>query len=180
MEPPIAISKANALSIASIVTISRGLISFSIRTINCFAQSLTNCLRSSATARIVPLPGIANPRPSAKQFMEFAVNIPEHDPQVGQPYCSSSSRPASSNLPAWNAPTPSNTEEREMDLPFLSLPAFIGPPLTNIVGMLTRRAPMIIPGVILSQLGIQIMPSNQCALTTVSKESAIISRLGKE
>ena len=35
-------------------------------------------------ARTVPLPGSDNPSASVRQFMEFAVNIPEHDPQVGQ------------------------------------------------------------------------------------------------
>jgi hypothetical protein len=67
-----------------------------------------------------------------------------------------------------------------MARPSLVLPAFIGPPLTKIVGMLTRSAPIIMPGVILSQFGMHTMPSNQCAETTVSTESAISSRLGSE
>ncbi|MNR38342.1 hypothetical protein D3C85_1564360 [compost metagenome] len=112
--------------------------------------------------------------------MELAVNMPEQEPQVGHPYCSSSVKLFSSILPAWNAPTPSNTLESEIARPSDVRPAFFGPPLTSSAGMLTRSAPMIMPGVILSQLGIQIMPSNQCALTTVSTESAIISRLASE
>ena len=32
----------------------------------------------------VPLPGSESPRASVRQFMELAVNMPEHDPQVGQ------------------------------------------------------------------------------------------------
>ncbi len=180
VEPPNAMSNANALSIAFSVTISNGLMSLSINSISCFADFLTKSLRSGATARIVPFPGKASPKASAKQFIEFAVNIPEHDPQVGQPNCSNSSNPFSSIFPDWKAPTPSNTDDREIFLPSLVTPAFIGPPLTNIVGMLRRIAAIIIPGVILSQFGIQTIPSNQCAETTVSIESAMISLLGRE
>ena len=39
---------------------------------------------------------------------------------------------------------------------------------------------MIMPGTILSQFGMQIMPSKRCALTMVSTQSAISSRLGRE
>ena len=83
-------------------------------------------------------------------------------------------------LPALSAPTPSNTLIRSTVRPSGILPARIGPPLTKIVGMLQRRAPMIMPGMILSQFGMQIMPSNWCALTIVSTQSAISSRLGRE
>ena len=48
----------------------------------------TNSRRSSETARIVPLPGRARPKTSIKQFIELAVNIPEHEPQVGQAFFS--------------------------------------------------------------------------------------------
>ena len=33
---------------------------------------------------MVPLPGSASPIASVRQFIEFAVNMPEQDPQVGQ------------------------------------------------------------------------------------------------
>ncbi len=49
-------------------------------------------------------------------------------------------------------------------MPSAVLPASIGPPLTKIVGMLQRMAPINMPGTILSQLGMQIMPSKQWAL----------------
>ena len=49
---------------------------------------------------MVPLPRRAMPMPSVRQFMEFAVYIPEQEPQVGQAFSSYSSRPASSSLPA--------------------------------------------------------------------------------
>ena len=41
-------------------------------------------------------------------------------------------------------------------------------------------APINMPGTILSQLGMQIMPSKQWAWSIVSTESAISSRLGSE
>jgi hypothetical protein len=47
--------------------------------------SLTRC---EYTAGIVPFPGNATPIASHKQFMEFAVNIPEQLPQLGQAFSS--------------------------------------------------------------------------------------------
>ena len=43
-----------------------------------------NSLRSACVASIEPLPGKERPRASVRQFMELAVNMPEHEPQVGQ------------------------------------------------------------------------------------------------
>ena len=64
-----------------------------------------------------------------------------------------------------------------MASPVIALrPAFIGPPETKTTGTSVRSAPISIPGTILSQLGMQTRPSSQCALTTVSTESAITSR----
>ena len=60
------------------------------------------------------------------------------------------------------------------------MPAAIGPPLTNTVGMLTRMAAINMPGTILSQFGMQTMPSKQCALSMVSTQSAMSSRDGSE
>ena len=119
------------------------------------------------------------PSASHRQFIELAVNMPEHEPHVGQPNCSSSLSPASSILPDRYAPTPSKTEIRSTTLPEGVTPAIIGPPLMKIVGMFSRIAAINIPGTILSQLGMQIMPSKQCAAIIVSTESAISSRLGR-
>jgi len=83
-------------------------------------------------------------------------------------------------LPALKAPTPSKTLIRSTARPSGVLPAGIGPPLMKIVGMSTRMAAMSIPGTILSQLGMQIMPSKAWATTIVSTQSAISSRLGSE
>ena len=60
------------------------------------------------------------------------------------------------------------------------MPASIGPPETNTVGMFSRIAAISMPGVILSQLEMQISASAQCALTMYSTESAISSRDGSE
>ena len=56
----------------------------------------------------------------------------------------------------------------------------MGPPEIKIAGMLTRIAPINMPGTILSQLGMQTMPSNWCASIIVSTQSAISSREGRE
>ena len=108
------------------------------------------------------------------------MNIPEHDPQVGHPWSSSSFSPSSERFPSWWAATPSKTEIRSIVRPSRVFPAFIGPPETKIVGMLHRIAAISMPGTILSQLGMQIMPSKQCAFSIVSTESAMISRDGRE
>ena len=59
---------------------------------------------------MVPLPGSAMPSASQRQFIELAVNIPEHEPQVGQAVCSSFFNCASVILPAWSSATPLKTE----------------------------------------------------------------------
>ena len=60
------------------------------------------------------------------------------------------------------------------------MPASIGPPETNTVGMFKRNAAISMPGVILSQLEMHTSASAQCALTMYSTESAMISREGSE
>jgi len=62
----------------------------------------------------------------------------------------------------------------------LGNPAAMGPPLTNTVGMLQRIAAISMPGTILSQFGMQTMPSKQWALSMVSTVSAMSSREGSE
>ena len=57
-------------------------------------------IRSEYTAGIVPFPFSPIPRTSVRQFMEFAVYIPEQDPHVGHVFISHSVRPSSSSLPA--------------------------------------------------------------------------------
>ena len=113
---------------------------------------------------------------SFRQFIELAVNIPEQDPQVGHA--------ARSILATCSSETVSSAASiiasiKSNALPSNS-PASIGPPDTNTVGMFKRIEAMSIPGVILSQLLIQIMASALCPFTIYSTLSAIISREGSE
>src|SRR5699024_11075114 len=124
-----------------------------IRT-SCFAASRTKSLRLSLVAKIVPLPGSAIPNISIKQFIECAVNIPEHDPHVGHALFSISNNSSSDIWPDLCAPTPSNTEVNEICFPEALTPASIGPPETKTEGTFVRAAAINIPGVILSQFGI--------------------------
>ena len=128
---------------------------------------------------MVPLPGSAMPSASKRQFIEFAVNMPEHDPHEGQAAHSKRSSSASSILPEVYAPTASNMEERESFLPSLC-PASMGPPEQNAAGTLARTAPISMPGMILSQLPTKTQASKACAVMRISALSAMISREGRE
>ena len=63
--------------------------------------------------------------------------------------------------------------------PSTTLPASIGPPETNTVGIFSRNAAISMPGVILSQLEMHTSASAQWALTMYSTASAISSRDGR-
>src|SRR5271166_6125876 len=111
--------------------------------------------------------------------MELAVNIPEHEPQVGQAERSMTSTSASVTVLS-AAAIMASIRSTEWALPrCTTLPASIGPPETKIAGMLRRIAAISIPGVILSQLEMQTIASAQCALTMYSTLSAISSRDGR-
>ena len=143
---------------------------------------LNSARRASDVASVEPLPGSASPIASVRQFIELAVNMPEHEPQVGQAERSIS--------PSWSSFTASLAEAIiasmrsifEWTMPSMAtvLPASIGPPETNTVGMFSRSAAISMPGVILSQLEMHTSASAQCALTMYSTASAISSRLGSE
>ncbi len=112
--------------------------------------------------------------------MELAVNMPEHDPQVGQ--AERSMILTSSSLTRSSAAaTIASMRSIAACLPCrTTLPASIGPPDTKIAGTLSRSAAISMPGVILSQLEMQTIASAQCALTIYSTLSAISSRDGSE
>src|SRR5690606_28270680 len=137
-------------------------------------------LRSAWVARTEPLPGSASPSASVRQFIELAVNMPEHEPHVG--HASRSMSMTSSSVKAsLAAATMASIRSMERLSPLsVTLPASIGPPETNTVGMLRRSAAMSIPGVILSQLEMQTMASTAWALIMYSTESAMSSRDGRE
>ena len=133
-------------------------------------------------ARVVPLPGRARPSASVGQFMELAVNMPEHDPQVGQAFSSTRSRSASEIRESAESAIGEMRFSRARTVPSTSavVPPSIGPPETNTVGMSSRRAAMSMPGVILSQFEMHTSASAQCAFTMYSTQSAIRSREGSE
>ena len=124
---------------------------------------------------MVPLPTGAMPSASLRQFMLLAVNMPEQQPHVGQPRSSYLLRV---HLFTPLSPPATITSIRSQSLP-LTLPASIGPPETNTAGILSLMAAISMPGVILSQLEMQIMASAQCALHMYSTLSAMISREGR-
>ena len=112
--------------------------------------------------------------------MELAVNMPEHEPQVGQAERSMTLMSSSAILSS-AAATMASTRSSFLVTPLsTTLPASIGPPDTKTTGMLRRIAAISMPGVILSQLEMQTMASAQWALTMYSTESAISSREGRE
>ncbi len=123
------------------------------------------------------MPGSESPIASVRQFIELAVNMPEQDPQVGQAF-SSISASVSSDTDS-SAEAIIGSIRSSFVVPSTGLPASIGPPETNTVGMLSRMAAISMPGVILSQLEMQISASAQCAFTMYSTESAISSRDGQ-
>ncbi len=57
--------------------------------------SRNSSLRAACVASVEPLPGSDRPRASVRQFMEFAVNMPEHEPHVGHAF--SSTRPSAAS-----------------------------------------------------------------------------------
>ncbi len=82
-------------------------------------------------------------------------------------------------VPAWTWPAPSKSVFRSVVGPDVQpgwWPGSMGPPETKTVGMFTRRAPKIMPGTILSQLGMQTAASKAWPWTAHSKLSAIVSR----
>src|SRR5258708_9662127 len=141
--------------------------------------STNSALRSAWVASNDPLPGSGRPNASVRQFIELAVNMPEHDPQVGQAERSMTATSASLTA-SLAAATIASMRSTDLILPLtLTLPDSIGPPETNTVGMLIRIEAISMPGVILSQLEMHTIASAQCALTMYSTLSAINSRDGR-
>ena len=107
---------------------------------------------------MVPFPGSAIPSDSQRQFILFAVYIPEHEPQPGHVLFSNSQSFSSSIMPALHAPTASNILESEVSTPS-TRPDIIGPQEQTTVGIFILSAPRSIPGTILSQFGTKTRPS---------------------
>ncbi len=141
-----------------------------------------SCLRAVWVASVEPLPGSARPSASVRQFIELAVNMPEQEPQVGQAASSIRAMSSSETSSATASAIAETRFSRVRTVPSTrtAVPPSIGPPETKTVGMFSRSAAISMPGVILSQLLMQISASAQCASTMYSTESAIRSRLGSE
>ena len=116
--------------------------------------------------------GSDRPRASMAEAMVFAVYIPPHEPGPGIAVCSISFSSMSDTVPAACPPTASNTEMMSRR----SAPGRIVPPYTNTLGRSRRAIAMAHPGMFLSQPPMATKPSNPCAPTTASMESAINSR----
>ena len=113
---------------------------------------------------------------SVRQFIELAVNIPEQQPQPGQAQASMSATALSSRVLSADLTIASIRSSLASPI----LPASIGPPETKTAGMFSLIAAISIPGVILSQLLMQIIASALCAFTIYSTLSAIMSLEGRE
>jgi len=183
VEHPSAMSTVSAFLKALSVMMLLGVIFCSKRRMIRMPVSLARRIRADITAGIVPLPGRPMPMASVKQFMELAVNMPAHDPQVGQAASSIRVNSSSVIFPESTAPTDSKTVIRSIFLNSVCLrccPASMGPPLLIIAGRSRRAAAMSIPGTILSQFVTMTMASNAWAVAITSMESAISSRLPRE
>src|SRR6185295_14508702 len=103
---------------------------------------------------------------------ELAVNMPEHEPQVGQAERSITATSLSLTRSS-AAATMASTRSTACALPArVTFPASIGPPETKTAGMLRRSAAISMPGVILSQLEMHTSASAQWALAIYSTLSA--------
>ena len=110
VEPPRAMVTAMAFSKASLVMIWRGRMPARSSATTACPEAKAASSRRRSTAGADELPGSDMPSASATDAMVLAVNMPAHDPSVGQALCSM--RLSSSSLSAstaW-APTASKTE----------------------------------------------------------------------
>lgn len=168
VEPPIAMSRLMALLNAALVAMERGRTEASSSSYQRLARETTvrpavlkSLRRSEWVANREPLPGRERPRASVRQFIELAVNMPEHDPQVGQALASMISTSESAAVSSPAAIMASMRSSLCSPSVKVAFPASIGPPETKTVGMLRRMAAINMPGVILSQLEMHTRASAQ-------------------
>ena len=159
VEPPKAMSSAMPFLMECSLMISSAVMFFSTSSITFMPACLAKRMRSEYTAGMVPLPGRAMPKPSERQQMELAVNMPEQLPHVGHAVFSNHLHSSSVMVPAVTWPTASNKVFKSVSLPHLSRPASMGPPDTSTVGRFMRHAASNMPGTILSHEGIRTTPS---------------------
>ena len=103
---------------------------------------------------------------------------PEQLPQVGHAWSSWYFSSSSVMVPFMTAAAPSKSVLRSVAGPHPPerVPASMGPPDTNTVGMFTRSAPKSMPGTILSQFGMHTSASKAWPCTAHSRLSAMTSR----
>lgn len=126
--------------------------------------------------------GCDRPSASVRQFIEFAANmLLSTNRRSDMPSGAFDRRDFLIRQLSSAATIIASIRSTERLVPFTTtLPASIGPPETNTVGMLRRIAAISMLGVILSQFEMHTSASAQCALTMYSTASAISSRLGNE
>ncbi len=112
---------------------------------------------------------------SDRQFMELAVNMPAHDPQVGRRFAN---LPVLFDMvPALTLPTPSKDVDQ---VGCLFASGEHGTAGDNHGRDVQAQDGHEHSGTILSQLGMQTMASKGWAVAMISTESAMISRLGSD
>jgi hypothetical protein len=109
VEPPSALTTAMAFSKAGFVMICRGRIPASSSPTTARPESKAKSSRRRSTAGAAELPGRHMPSASAADAIVLAVNIPAHEPSVGQARFSISPSSFSVIVPAAHAPMASNT-----------------------------------------------------------------------
>ena len=110
VDPPIIVTKRIAFSNDLRVTISKGLISFSKRTLIALPAAIDPAFFASPSAGFEELYGKAIPKASIAEAIVFAVYIPPHAPAPGQAFSITSWYSFSSILPATFAPHASKAE----------------------------------------------------------------------
>ena len=140
---------------------SEGLISFFTSSTICIPLSNAILRFFEETAEADEQYGRLIPITSARHAIVFAVYIPWQAPAEGQD-SSSRARSSSSEIsPFLNLPTASKEPVTIVSLCCpLHSPSSIGPAVTIIAGIFNLKAPISIPGVILSQLESKTIPSS--------------------
>ena len=100
VEHPRAMSTVSALWNAAAVMMSLGFMSASTSFMIFMPVSLAKRILAEYGAGMVPLPGRAIPMASVRQFMEFAVYMPEQDPHDGHAFSTYVCTASSSIVPA--------------------------------------------------------------------------------
>ena len=118
VEPPVAITRVTAFSMALRVTMSRGLRSFLIASTSTRAESAAESAFSGSGEAICEEPSKLIPSASNDDDMVLAVYMPPQAPTLGQAFFSMPTKSSSLIVPARNAPTASNDDTIVSGTPF--------------------------------------------------------------